>query len=163
MLGYNRKLLLILTSAKIDFEKRDTHDTMLLFRIQIWYASYSKYCRQHKLVAYPEKKIINALKETSILNVRSESGSLPENTEHIKKGNVDITLFSIYYSRLFQKMPPIKFFCSLYFFARILRQFVLHSRLVEQYLVFANGFFHLYKHLPDSQQNSMHLVFAIFM
>ena len=75
---------------------------------------------------------------------------LSENTEH-STGNVDITLFSIFHG--FPKDATNKFFCSLYFLPDILRQFVLHSRLVEQYLVFANGFFHLYKHLPDSQQN----------
>ena len=62
--------------VKIDFEKRDTHEQCYYLESKFWYASYSKYCRQHKLVAYPEKKIINALKETSILNVRRERGSL---------------------------------------------------------------------------------------
>ena len=83
--------------AKIDFEKRDTHEQCYYLESKFWYASYSKYCRQHKLVAYPEKKIINALKETSILNVRSESGSLGKyRTFNGKRGYY----FILYISRL---------------------------------------------------------------
>lgn len=83
--------------ARIAFEKRDSREQCYYLESKSWYASYSKYSKQNKLAVYPKKRIMNALKETSLLNMRNESGSLGKyRTFDGKKAYYYILPFSLF-------------------------------------------------------------------